>query len=144
MAQEILEEKRKSLSQGSSCARDIGRKEEKSIARLFLRKRYWTKSGKVYRKGVLAQEILDEKKKSLSQGCSCARDIGRKEEKSIAREFLRKRYWTKRRKVYSKGVLAQEILDEKRKSLSQGSSCARDIGRKAEKSIAREFLRKRY
>src|SRR5690625_66226 len=144
MAQEILEEKRKSLSQGSSCARDIGRKEEKSIARLFLRKRYWTKSGKVYRKGVLAQEILKEKKKSLSQGCSCARDIERKEEKSIARLFLCKRYWTKSGKVYRKAVLAQEILKEKKKSLDRKSTCARDIGRKEEKSIARLFLRKRY
>jgi|SRR5690625_2261832 len=97
------------------------------MANRLLRKRYYVKLTKVYRKPLLAQEIFGETGKSLSQATFCARDIRQNRQKSMASHFLRKRYWAKLTKVYRKPLLAQEIFGETVKSLWQTASCARDI-----------------
>src|SRR5690625_3158402 len=100
---------------------------QKSVARLFLHQRYQAKSTKVCRKSVLAPEILSKIIKSLSQDCSCARDIKQNRQKSVERLFLCQRSQAKSSKVCCKIVLAPEILSEIVKSPSQVCSCARDI-----------------
>src|SRR5690625_6637801 len=94
---------------------------------MFYRSRYEAKSPKVYRKVALAPEISGEIVKSLSQDCSCARDIKLNRQKSVSRLFLRQRYEVKSSKVCRKFVPSPEILSEIAKSLSQDCSCARDI-----------------
>src|SRR5690625_2533773 len=114
---------------------------QKSVARLFLHQRSQAKSTKVCRKIVLAPEILSKIDKSLSQDCSCARDMKTNRQKSVARLFLHQRYQAKSTKVCRKIVLAPEILSKIDKSLSQDCSCTRDIKRNRQKSVARLFLR---
>src|SRR5690625_7142370 len=110
---------------------------QKSTARLFLRQRYEAKSSKVYRKIVLAPEILNKIVKSLPQDCSIARDMKQNCQKSVARLFYRQRYEAKSAKVYRKIVLALEILSKIAKSLPQDCSSARYIRQKYQKSVAR-------
>src|SRR5690625_7525756 len=92
---------------------------QKSVARLFLHQRSQAKSTKVCRKIVLAPEILSKIDKSLSQDCSCVRDIKRNRQKSFARLFLRQRYEAKSPTASRKIVLAPEILRKVGKSQSQ-------------------------
>src|SRR5690625_8030292 len=113
----------------------------KSTARLFLRQRYEAKSSKVYRKIVLAPEILNKIVKSLPQDCSIARDMKQNCQKSVARLFYRQRYEAKSSKVYRKIVLALEILSKIAKSLTQGCYIGDEIKQKCQKNTERVVLR---